>query len=159
MPIVVKRQPGLPSQTLPYPTPTSRSRDVDRPATLSTSLPSSKKRKVIVGRDRLTWRHTTDHRLLLCHGSRPNPLVTVEPDSKYAGMYRIRFLDGGLSDMVNLTRAKDAALAFVLQALNCEAQEMPPDASYVRQKRSAVPNTRRTSKRLHEPRTRFLAES
>jgi hypothetical protein len=36
-------------------------------------------------------------------------------------MYRIRFPDGGLSDMVNLTRAKDAALAFALRALNCEA--------------------------------------
>jgi hypothetical protein len=54
-------------------------------------------------------------------------------------MYRIRFPDGGLSDMVNLTRAKDAALAFALQALNCEAQETPPNASYVRRKRSAVP--------------------
>jgi hypothetical protein len=43
----------------------------------------------------------------------------------------------GYSDMVNLTRTKDAALAFALQVLNCEAQETPPDASYVRQKRSA----------------------
>ena len=73
--------------------------------------PSSKKRKAIVGRDRLTWRRTPDRRLLLCHGRGRNPLVTVEPDSKYSGMYRIRFSDGGLSDMVNLTRAKDAALA------------------------------------------------
>jgi hypothetical protein len=118
----------------------------------------SKDRKTVVGRDRLTWRHTTDDRLLLCHGSRRNPLVTVEPESKYTGMYRIRFPAGGLSDIVNLTRAKDAALAFALQALNCEAQETPPDASYVRQKRSAVPNTRRTSERPHERRTGFLAE-
>jgi hypothetical protein len=57
-------------------------------------------------------------------------------------MYRIQFPDGGLSDMVNLTRAKDAALAFALQALNCEAQETAPDASYetVQLRR----NTRRT---------------
>jgi hypothetical protein len=59
--------------------------------------PSSKKRKAIVGRDRLTWRHTTDRRLLLCHGRGRNPIVTVEPDLKNTGMYRIRFLDGGLS--------------------------------------------------------------
>src|SRR5205085_11194292 len=98
----------------------------------------SKRRKAIVGRDRLMWRHTTDRRLLLCHGRGRNPLVTVEPDSKYTGMYRIRFPDGGLSDMVTLTRAKPA-LAFALRAFNCEAQETPPDASYVRQKRSAVP--------------------
>jgi hypothetical protein len=109
----------------------------------------SKERKAVVGRDRLTWRHTTDDRLLLCHGSRRNPFVTVEPELKYTGMYHIRFPAGGLSDMVNLTRAKDAALAFALQALNCEAQETPPDASYVRQK---------SSKRPHEPRTGFLAE-
>ena len=102
--------------------------------------PSSKKREAIVGRDRLTWRHTSDRRLLLCRGRGRNPLVTVEPDSKYSGMYRIRFSDGGYSDMVNLTRAKDAALAFALQALNCEVQETPPEASYVRQKRSAVAN-------------------
>jgi hypothetical protein len=52
-------------------------------------------------------------------------------------MYHIRFSDGGYSDTVNLTCAKDAALALALQALNCKAQETPPDASYVRQKRSA----------------------
>src|SRR5689334_7213819 len=88
----------------------------------STAL-DSKDRKTVVGRDRLMWRHTTDDRLLLCHGRGRNPVVTVEPDSKYSGMYRIRFPDGSLSDMVNLTRAKNAALVFALQALNCEAQE------------------------------------
>jgi hypothetical protein len=119
---------------------------------------TSKRRKAVGSRDRLRWRHTSDRRLLLCHRRGRNPLVTLEPDSKCTGMYRIRFPDGGLSDMVNLTRAKHAALAFALQALNCKTQETPPDASYVRQKRSAVPNTRRTSKRLHEPRTGFLAK-
>ena len=97
--------------------------------------PSSKKRKAIVSRDRLTWRHTTERRLLLCHGRSRKPLVTVEPDSKSTGMYRIRFPEGGLSDMVNLTRAKAGAVAFALQALKCEAQETLPGGSYVRQKR------------------------
>jgi hypothetical protein len=120
---------------------------------------SSKNRKAVVGRDRLTWRHTTDRRLLLCQGRSRNPLVTVEPDSKYTAMYRIRFPDGGLSDMVNLTRAKDAALAFALRAFNCKAQETPPDASYVRRKRSAVGNTRRTSKRPHKSRRGLFAEA
>ena len=117
--------------------------------------PSSKKRKAIVGRDRLTWRHTSDRRLFLCHGRGRNPLVTVEPDSKYSGMYRIRFSDGRHPDMVNLTRAKDAALAFALQALNCETKETPPDASYARQKRSAVDF--KTSPRAH--RFRFVART
>jgi hypothetical protein len=32
----------------------------------------------------------------------------IVPDDRYPGMYRIRIPGGGLSDMVNLTRAKDA---------------------------------------------------
>jgi hypothetical protein len=35
------------------------------------------------------------------------------PDPTYAGMYRIRLAGGGLSDMVNLTRAKDAVAAYL----------------------------------------------
>ena len=34
----------------------------------------------------------------------------IVPDTTYAGMYRIRYAHGSLSDMVNLTRAKDALL-------------------------------------------------
>lgn len=37
-----------------------------------------------------------------------NPAVDIVPDGCWPGMYRIRFRDGSLSDMVNLTRAKDA---------------------------------------------------
>jgi hypothetical protein len=33
----------------------------------------------------------------------------VAPDAVYAGMWRIDLGDGALSDMVNLTRAKEAA--------------------------------------------------
>jgi hypothetical protein len=32
----------------------------------------------------------------------------IEPDEKWPRMYRIRLPDGGLSDMLNLSRAKDA---------------------------------------------------
>ena len=35
------------------------------------------------------------------------------PDPTYAGMYRIRLAGAGLSDMVNLTRAKDAVAAYL----------------------------------------------
>jgi hypothetical protein len=79
--------------------------------------PVSQKAKCIVGCDRLNWRHADD-RLFLCHGNNRNPLLTVEPDSEYTGMYRIRVPDGGLSDMANLTRAKDAAIALALRILN-----------------------------------------
>jgi len=33
------------------------------------------------------------------------------PDAKYPGMYRLLLPGGGLSDVVNLTRAKDALRA------------------------------------------------
>jgi hypothetical protein len=36
---------------------------------------------------------------------------TVVPDETYPTMWRVRGPDGSLSDMVNRTRAKDAALA------------------------------------------------
>ena len=43
-------------------------------------------------------------------------LATVEPDRHWAGMYRVRFSDGHLTDMVNLSR--DAAIALALTNLN-----------------------------------------
>jgi hypothetical protein len=97
--------------------------------------PASQKPKTIVGRDRLNWRHA-DKRLFLYYGNNRNPLATIEPDSNCTGMYRIRFSEGGLSDMVSLTRAKDAAIALALQALNSRVQETPQPAAYVRKKRA-----------------------
>jgi hypothetical protein len=47
--------------------------------------------------------------------------VSIVPDAKWAGMYRLRFSDGSLTDMVNLTRAKDA-----LARLGAETQISPP---------------------------------
>jgi hypothetical protein len=38
------------------------------------------------------------------------PVMRIERDSVYPQMWRVRRPDGSLSDMVNLTRAKDAAL-------------------------------------------------
>ena len=59
--------------------------------------------------------HWEGHRLRLSTG---RLLATVEPDRHWAGMYRVRFRDGLLTDMVNLTRAKDAAIALALTNLN-----------------------------------------
>jgi hypothetical protein len=47
--------------------------------------------------------------------------VSIVPDCKWAGMYRLRFSDGSLTDMVNLTRAKDA-----LARLGEKTQISPP---------------------------------
>jgi hypothetical protein len=45
-------------------------------------------------------------------------LVTVEPDSKWPKMYRVRTQDGRLTDMINITWAKDAAIAIACADLN-----------------------------------------
>jgi hypothetical protein len=46
------------------------------------------------------------------------PIVTILPDGKYPNMWRVRLPDGRLTDMVNRTRAKDAALSIALGILN-----------------------------------------
>jgi len=46
----------------------------------------------------------------LHYGRQTTPLCHVNPDEKYPSMYRIHWPNGSVSDMVNLTRAKDAAV-------------------------------------------------
>jgi hypothetical protein len=82
----------------------------------------------VVGGDRLRWR-TTENGAALYHGQRKRPLALIEPDAEWEGMYRVRLPDGRLSDMVNLTRAKDAALSIALQALNSGPQERAQEHS------------------------------
>jgi hypothetical protein len=60
----------------------------------------------------------------LYYGQAQTPLVRVEPDSVYSGMWRMVWPDGRVSDMVNLARAKDAALVL--------AQRGPPAHDLVR---------------------------
>lgn len=95
-------------------------------------------KKSLTGRDRLNWRKD-GVRLLLFRGTDKNPLAVVEPDGKYPFLYRIRYPDGHLSDMVNLTRAKDAAfssagahrmrsrLEMLLSALDASLTALGPD--------------------------------
>jgi hypothetical protein len=51
-------------------------------------------------------------------------LVTVEPDSKWPKMCRVRTQDGRLTDMVNLTWAKDAAIALACADLNKRGRDI-----------------------------------
>jgi hypothetical protein len=44
-------------------------------------------------------------------------MATIEPDANWPGMWRVRF-GSRLSDMANLSRAKDAAVSTVLRELN-----------------------------------------
>jgi hypothetical protein len=47
----------------------------------------------------------------LHYASAKHPLAEIAPDANWPGMWRVRWPDGSLSDMVNLSRAKDAAIA------------------------------------------------
>jgi hypothetical protein len=60
-------------------------------------------------------------------------LATVEADSKCPEMCRVRLPSGHLTDMVNLTRAKDAAISLALGELNKpKHEETASEASPVR---------------------------
>jgi hypothetical protein len=83
----------------------------------------------IYGRQDLKW---DGLRLRLTTG---RLLATVEFDSKWPKMCRVRLTDSQ-TDMVNLTRAKDAAIGLALGDLN--AQETRLAASPVRQNRRAA---------------------
>jgi hypothetical protein len=46
----------------------------------------------------------------LYYGQSAVPLAWVVPDAVYSGLWRVRMPEGRLSDMLNLARAKDAAV-------------------------------------------------
>jgi hypothetical protein len=70
----------------------------------------------IVGRDKLNWRKTADGYALHLGRSR-KALLTVLPDAVYPGMWRV-LCQVKRSDMVNLSRAKDAGFSIALGLLN-----------------------------------------
>jgi hypothetical protein len=65
----------------------------------------------IYAKHELQWRGNK-----LCLGKRV--IVNIEQDEKYPTMWRIRWPSGRLSDMMNLTRARDAARSVALSILN-----------------------------------------
>jgi hypothetical protein len=66
----------------------------------------------------LKWNKTATGYALHLGRSR-KALVEVVPDTKWPGiMWRVRKADGTLTDVVNLSRAKDAALSIALATLN-----------------------------------------
>jgi hypothetical protein len=62
--------------------------------------------------------HWDGNRLFL--GRRPEPLLEIVADDQYPAMWRVRRWDGRLSEMVNLTRARDAAEQIGLSVMNGE---------------------------------------
>lgn len=64
----------------------------------------------IVARHELTWKG----RYLYLRDRR---VASIEPDSQWSGIWRVRW-QGKLSDMVTISRAKDAAMCVVLADSN-----------------------------------------
>jgi hypothetical protein len=90
----------------------------------------SHNRGTIVGGDRLSWlRFGND--LALFRGKSKKPVLHVAPDPIWPGMFRVRSR-GGVSDLCNLSRAKDAGLAIALRDLNSGVQETALDGTHVR---------------------------
>jgi hypothetical protein len=50
--------------------------------------------------------------------SRRRVLASIGSDETWFGLWSVRLPDGSLADMVNLSRAKDAAASLTLAALN-----------------------------------------
>jgi hypothetical protein len=81
-----------------------------------------RKHGAIVGRDRLTWRVEAGGFVLYYRHTR-QVLAHVTPDQTWPRMFRVRTGDGRESDIANLPRTKEAALAAALRIINSEAQE------------------------------------
>ena len=83
----------------------------------------------------------------LHYGRKRRPLIEVVPDTPWPGMWRLRTPDGTLSDLVNLARAKDAAMA--------AAERGPPRRNarlfHWKLKRRERPAEPRPSRRVHTP--------
>ena len=88
----------------------------------------------VFGRRDLIWSREKDGTLVLCRTGSRTILARIVADNVYPSMWRVKMPSGKLSDMVNLTRAKDAAMSIVLSTLNREqevqetASEAPPTA-------------------------------
>ncbi len=73
----------------------------------------------------LKWRKAEDGYALHL-GRSKQALVSVVPDAVYPGMWRMRRADGSLTDMSNISWAKDAALSIALGVLNHHDQTGQP---------------------------------
>jgi hypothetical protein len=79
-------------------------------------------------------------------------LVTIVPDARYPGMWRVR-VSGKLSDMVNISRARDAARSLAMLRLNEGMQETPSEASpmrFSRARASSIGNKQKRAQRAAE---------
>jgi len=95
----------------------------------------------MIGSNQLAWR-TIENGFALHRWQTKTPLLHVVPDTVYPGMWRIiRSPDGRLTDMANLTRAKDAAVFIALEILNAgkRGRQSPLEAAPVRSNGAPCP--------------------
>jgi hypothetical protein len=67
----------------------------------------------LLGPNGLIWRYNK-----LCRHGSHRVLIRIERGSQYPNMWRVVRPDGSLTDMVNMTCAKDAAMSLALRAFN-----------------------------------------
>src|SRR5262249_15332898 len=77
---------------------------------------------------KLSWKKRQEGWALYCEG-RSGPVLHVVPDPTHPNMWRIRRPDGSLSDMANLTWARDGALTVALRILNA-GSDLPKRGAY-----------------------------
>ena len=70
----------------------------------------------VYNRRDLAWQKVPEGWALHCRGL--CDAVYVVPDAVYPGMWRVRLSDGDLTDMANLTWARDGAVSIALGMLN-----------------------------------------
>ena len=76
----------------------------------------------------LTWKFENGKHALYRQGSKV-PVLSVVPDQTYPGMWRIQSKDGKLSDMTNLSRARDAATSMAMAEYDRQTRvERPAEA-------------------------------
>jgi hypothetical protein len=76
----------------------------------------------VLGRNKLSCRRV-GNRSAIFKGVAKIPAAVIVPDDKYPGQFRVMASGQRPSDMVNLTRAVDAAFALVLRHQNKPEQE------------------------------------
>lgn len=94
---------------------------------------------------------------MLYHRPSHQHLVSVRPDTQYRGMFRVLYSNGKLSDLVNLTRAKDAAVAYALLKLNSHPQGSACERATAHQKPFPLVRPPSETSPAHEARRASLA--
>jgi hypothetical protein len=96
----------------------------------------------------LNWRRVPNG-FALHVGKFRNPLLHVEPDSRWPHMWRIRHRDNSPSDLLNVARAKDAALTHALADLAQKPGKRTGVGAPMRFSGSPVSDTGQPAERLH----------